>query len=129
MSIQTQIQKDLRDSMKEKNIPVRDLLRVVIGEFNREGKIVSDDRAFKIIKKMSDNAIDQKNEEEIKILEKYLPSQLSESELNNAILSIIVGGEYESMKDMGKVMKDLNDLYKGQFDGKIASKIVKEKLS
>ena len=52
MTVQEHIVNDMKIAMREKNVEVRDLLRVVIGEFNREGKEVSDERATAVIKRM-----------------------------------------------------------------------------
>lgn len=63
------------------------------------------------------------------ILERYLPSQLSEDELKNIVTAIVerLGGP--SMKIMGPTMKLLREHYEGQYDGKLASEVVKRVLS
>lgn len=127
MKLQEQINADLKTAMLQKNEEVKSLLRVVIGEMNREGKELSDDRVLSIIKKMIENAKLIKTaaaESEIKILEKYLPKQLTEQELVAAINSIVTTNSY-SLKDMGKIMGELKDKYPNQYDGRVASNIVK----
>lgn len=128
MSIQKQINADLKTAMLKKEVEVRDLLRVVIGEFNREGKDVSDEKASAIIKKMIQNAKDQGNTGEVTILEVYLPQQLSKEELTLLINTEIEVEGYNSMKDMGKVMSWLKANFVGQYDGKVASGVVRELL-
>ena len=61
-------------------------------------------------------------------VESYLPSQLSERVLNDTIKDIIKYNGYSSMKDMGHVMKILKEEFDGQYDGKLASQIVREFL-
>ena len=56
MSIQKQVEFHMKLAMKLKQKKIRDLLRVVMGEFAREGKEITDEQALKIIKKMYDNA-------------------------------------------------------------------------
>ncbi len=74
------------------------------------------------------DSIDQ-FEQEVNILNNYLPDQLSDTELSQ-YLDIVVGGLTErSMKQMGSVMGELSRKYPGQYDGALASKLVKEKLS
>ena len=51
--LQEQISIDLRTAMKNKDENVKSLLRVVIGEFGRVGKELSDDQVVSIIKKMN----------------------------------------------------------------------------
>lgn len=63
------------------------------------------------------------------VLKEYLPKMLSENELKEAIVSIISETGAETMKDMGKVMAKLKTDYPNQYDGRIASMYIKEKLS
>lgn len=128
MSIQKQINADLKTAMLKKEVEVRDLLRVVIGEFNREGKDVSDEKASAIIKKMVHNAKDQGNAGEVTILEVYLPQQLDELELKRVLMNHIMNMNSPSMKDMGSVMAWLKQNFAGQYDGKVASTLVRELL-
>jgi len=71
----------------------------------------------------------QKEEKEIEALQKYLPKQLSEEEIKKiAAESIEITGAKE-LKDMGKVMQDLNSKIGGRVEGSQLSKAVKELLS
>jgi len=67
--------------------------------------------------------------EELKIIEKYLPKQLSEEELKDILTGIIEKVNVSSPKDMGKVMGVASKELAGKTDGKIISKIVKELLA
>ena len=71
----------------------------------------------------------EREQAELVILEGYLPSQLSEEELDAAVAEIIAESGAESPKDMGRVMKLFMSRYQGQVDGKAASAAVKNKLS
>lgn len=62
-------------------------------------------------------------------LEQYLPKPLSEEELVIAIDTIVKEIGASSMKDMGKVMQALQSAHKGRVDGKVASSLVKSRLS
>ena len=66
---------------------------------------------------------------EIKILEKYLPEQLTEEEVTDIINNVFSKVNPTSSSDMGKIMGALTPLVKGKADMGIVSKIVKEKLS
>lgn len=70
----------------------------------------------------------EKEQKEIDILIKYLPEQLSEENLKKLVQESIVKTGAKEMKDMGKVMADLNPKIKGKADGGTVSKIVKELL-
>ena len=70
-----------------------------------------------------------REEKEIEILMKYLPEQLSEDEIRKIVAESIANTNAKEIKDMGKVMADLNPKIKGKADGGVVSKIVKELLS
>ena len=70
----------------------------------------------------------EKTEEEIKVLENYLPEQLSMEEVIKIIDEIMDEVKPESSKDMGKVMKEAQAKLKGKADMKEVSSIIKEKL-
>jgi hypothetical protein len=65
----------------------------------------------------------------MKVIEKYLPAQLSEEELQTAIGKIIAEVGAESMKDIGKVMGVATKSLAGKSDGKAISEMVKKLLS
>ncbi len=66
---------------------------------------------------------------EIKIIEGYLPAQLSEDEVKKAIEAAIQSTGAASPKDMGKVISELKSKYTGQIDFGKVSPLVKEKLA
>ena len=67
--------------------------------------------------------------EEIKVLQKYLPEQLSEEEVRNIVKGVIAKVGAESMKDIGRVMAELMPKVKGKTEGDLVIKIVRENLS
>lgn len=67
--------------------------------------------------------------EEIGVIMKYLPQQLSEEELKAAVGDIIARTGATSMKDMGKVMAEASKEFAGKADGKTISAVVKALLS
>ena len=71
----------------------------------------------------------EKEQKEIEILIKYLPEQLSGEELKKLVEESITTTGAKEMRDMGKVMADLNPKIKGKADGGEVSKLVKELLS
>ncbi len=66
--------------------------------------------------------------EEIAIIEEFLPRQLSEAEIRQAVEEVIAETGAESLKDMGRVMGALKARYAGQMDMSLASRLVKERL-
>jgi len=71
----------------------------------------------------------QKEEKEMEILKSYLPPELSAEEIKKVIEEIVVSLGAGGMKDMGKVMKEVNAKISSQADGKLISDLVRERLS
>ena len=71
----------------------------------------------------------QKEQEELEVIEKFLPKQLSSDELKTELTKIISSVNAASMADLGKVMGAATKQLAGKADGKAISAIVKELLS
>lgn len=71
----------------------------------------------------------QKEKEELIIIERYLPDQLSEDDIENAVKEIIVRTGAQGMKDMGKVMGLATKQLSGKAEGKKVAEITKKLLS
>ena len=67
-------------------------------------------------------------EEQLNVILKYLPEQLSKEEIQKLIQEGIAAVSAESMKDMGKLMGHLKPIFDGKADMTIVSKLVKEIL-
>lgn len=68
-------------------------------------------------------------QEELEVISRYLPKQLSEDEVRTKIQAIIAQTGAQGMKDMGKVMGMANQQMKGQAEGQLIAKIVKSMLT
>jgi len=71
----------------------------------------------------------KKEEEEIAVIEKFLPKQLSVEELKEALARIISDAGASSPSDLGKVMGIASKQFAGKADGKTISTLVKELLT
>jgi uncharacterized protein YqeY len=71
----------------------------------------------------------QQLQDEIKVLQSYLPEQLSEDELRSIIRDTIQETGVQGPQDMGKLMKNLMPKLKGRADGKQINQLVKEMLN
>lgn len=71
----------------------------------------------------------EKELKEKEVLDSYLPKMLSESELATVIDSIVSENNFSTMKDMGNAMKILKEKYPNQYDGKLASTLIRTKLA
>ena len=70
-----------------------------------------------------------REEKEIEIIKKYLPAELSESEVKEIIRKSIQETRAESIKDLGKVLGLIKKNHGDEIDMSVASKLVKESLS
>ncbi len=85
--------------------------------------------SLEIYERQNRNDLAQKEKEEIEVIEKFLPKQMSKEELKEAIASIIQQAGATSQADMGKVMGAANKQLAGKADGKTIAAIVKEILA
>ena len=149
MALEQQIQEDIKAAMKAHDAVATAATRAIKGEIllfkTSEGgsKEVSDGDILKMIQKL----IKQRKESaeqfvaagrqeladnelaEAAIMEKYLPKQLSEAEVEEKVKAIIAEVGATSIKDMGKVMGAANKALAGQSDGKTISTVVKRLLA
>lgn len=71
----------------------------------------------------------EKEEKELRVIQEFMPEQMSEEDIEAAIVKAIDEVGAASPRDMGKVMKALMPIVTGKADGKLVSQKVKEKLS
>lgn len=71
----------------------------------------------------------EKEQNEIKILEQYLPQQMTEAEIEGLVDQAIADTGASTKRDMGKVMGAIMGKYKGQVDGKVVQQIAAGKLA
>jgi hypothetical protein len=71
----------------------------------------------------------EKEEQEMAVLQEFLPAQLGEEEIRSIIEEAVTETGAASMKDMGKVMKVVTGRTLGRADGRLVSELVKVRLS
>ena len=137
---------DLKVSMRDKNVVRKNtvqMIRAAILQIEKDtGNVVDDAKIIDIIakemKKKKDamvdfekaarqDLIDQTNEE-MKVLEDYLPKQLSKEEIKEIVSKVISDVGATSIKDMGIVMKEAKAEIGAGADGKTINEVVKELL-
>jgi len=148
MSLFEQINKDIKAAMLAKEKEKLEALRAVKSAFmlaktEKGNEELSPEKEIaivqKLVKQRNDTAqvyiennrpeLAEKEKKEAEFISVYLPKQLSEEEITAEIEKIIADTGASSMKDMGKVMGIATKIMAGKADGKLISKIVKEKLS
>ena len=82
-----------------------------------------------IYKQQSREDLAEKEIVELKVIEEFMPQQMSEAEIEKAVAEIISQTGASSMKDMGTVMGAATKQLAGKADGRLISEIVKKKLS
>lgn len=92
-------------------------------------EIKSRQDAKEMYKKGGRDELASREEQEIKILENYLPAQMSTEEIRPKAKETIAKVGATGVQDMGKVMSQLMSELKGQADGATVSRIVKEELN
>ncbi len=85
--------------------------------------------SLEIYEKQNRPDLAEKEKEEISVIEKFLPKQMSEEEIKGVVASIIKETGASSPADMGKVIGAANKQLAGKADGKTIAGIVKEMLS
>ena len=149
MTLEQQIQEDIKAAMKAKDAVAMAATRAIKGEillFKTSGAGV-DEVIDGDILKMIQKLVKQRKESaeqyvaagrqeladnelaEAAVMERYLPKQLSAEEVKAKIQEIIAQVGATSIKDMGKVMGAANKALAGLSDGRTISGIVKELLS
>lgn len=147
MPIKDKLMEDLKLSMKEKDIIRKNTVqsvRAAVLQVEKDTKVTLDDEGVigviaKELKKRKDVLPEYEKsargdliadlKREIDILMEYLPSQLSQEELDEIVLNSIKEVGATSMKDMGKIMADVMPKIKGRADGKAVNEIVKKYFS
>jgi uncharacterized protein YqeY len=130
MSLIEIISTDFKAAYLARELEAKNFLGVLKTEVTRDSKTPEDAKVVAVIKSMIKKAEDTNSltEDEIKLLVKYLPTQLTDPELIVRISDEIKKQGYAGPKDMGKVMGFLKSNYDGQYDGKKASLIIKNIL-
>lgn len=145
------LQKALKESMLNKDTATVSAVRLIIAgmkERDVDARGKSQEKASDAeLLSMMQNMIKQRNDsikmytdgnradladkerKEISIIERFLPKQMSDAEVENAIKAVIAATGASSMKDMGKVMAELRGKYAGQMDFGKASGVIKAQLT
>lgn len=149
MSLEQNVMAQMKDAMKNKDEALLRGLRAIKAEIIKAktepgaGGEINADAEMKLLQKLvkqrrdslaifeQQNRADlaQKEKEEIEVIEKFLPKQLSADELKEAVGKIIGETGASSPADMGKVMGVATKQLAGLADGKAISALVKELLS
>jgi len=148
MSLENIISEAIKTAMREKDRVALDSLRAVklqilLLKTEARGAEVSEEQEIAILQRMikqrkdsheqfaaqGRNDLAEVEDAQMKVIEKFLPQQLSAEELEVEMKKIISETGSESMKDLGKVMGVASKTFAGKSDGKSISEMAKKLLS
>ena len=151
MSLQSKIETKLNEALKNKDKKTYSTLRLVVAAIKdlliakklKDKQTLPDNDLISLLKKMvkqrndsceaykkgGRNELVENEMSEIKIINEFLPKQLSEDETKKICLDTIKAVGANSVKDMGKVMGALKKEYSDVLDFSKVSKIIKENLN
>jgi len=148
MNLKSRIQEDMKNAMRSGLKDELKVIRLILSsikqiEIDKKITIDDDEQILDILNKMVKQRRDsisqfQKGEredlaqieiDEIKIINRYLPEELSESELASIISDAIEESNAEDIKNMGSVMSIIKDKTKGRADMSKVSNIVRARLT
>lgn len=148
MSLEAQVMSEMKEAMKAKNEGVLRSLRAIKAEIIKAktdpgaNGVIDEATEQKFLQKMMKQRKDSfeiftqqgradladKEKEEMEVIEKFLPKQLSSEEIKTALAAIIATTGASSAADLGKVMGIASKQLAGKADGKTISALVKELL-
>lgn len=149
MNLETKVMAEMKDAMKARDEATLRSLRAIKaeiikaktepgakGEITEEGemkllqKLVKQRKdSLEIFTQQSRTDLAQKEQEEIAVIEKFLPKQMSEEELRETLQAIIAQVGASAITDLGKVMGVATKQLAGKADGKAIGAMVKTLLS
>ncbi len=149
MSLEEKVMQLMKEAMKAKDEALLRGVRAIKAEIIKAktepgaNGVITEDGEMKLLQKMVKQRKDslsifqeqnredlaQKEIEEIEVLEKFLPAQLTKEELETAIKAIIVEVGANSIQDLGKVMGSASKQLAGKADGKAIAEVVKALLN
>ena len=147
MSLIEEIEDELRDAMRARDAERRDALRLILNSLKNSEKELqrqlTEEEELQVLQRERKRRLEaieayraagreeqaEKEEDELDVLEDFMPDPLSEDELEQIVDDVIAEVGATSMADLGRVMADVMPQVAGRADGSQVSQIVREKLA
>ena len=147
MSLIDRMEADLKQAMLDKDAERRDALRLILSNLRSAEKELqrplSDDEELQVLQRERKRRVEaaeafragdrperaEKEEQELAVLEEFMPEQLSEEELEEIVDDVIAEVGATSLRQLGRVMADVMPQVAGRADGSTVSQLVREKLA
>jgi len=146
MELRARIEEALKNAIRGKNETAKDALRMLLTsvkvkekDIRREPSETEIHQVISSLVKQRHDSVEQyrkggredlasKEEDEIRVLQDFLPQQLSMEELERMVGEAVSEAGASSLKDMGRVMKVLMPKVAGRAEGKMVNELVRSKL-
>jgi uncharacterized protein len=146
MEILKKIEADLKDALKSGDTLTADTLRMIKSDLSYEkakkGEDIEEEKVMEIIaraakrrkesieeyKKGNRQDLADKEAAELKVVEKYLPEQMGEGEVEKIVDGVLASMGDVSKKDFGRIMGQLMKELKGKVDGSVVKSVLNRKL-
>ena len=147
MTLIEEIEDDVKDAMRAGDTARRDALRLILSSLKSAEKDLlrplSEEEELQVLQRERKKRIEaaeafrsggreaqaEKEEGELSVLEEFMPEPLTEEELEQILDDAIAENGATSMRDMGRVMKDVMPQIAGRADGAAVSQMLREKLA
>ena len=147
MSLIARLEDELKQAMVARDEPRRDALRLILSSLRSAEKELQrplhDDEELQVLQRERKRRIEaaeafrgagreeqaKREEDELAVLEEFMPAPLSEDELEEIIDDAIAEVGATSIRDLGRVMADVMPQVSGRADGSVVSQLVREKLA
>jgi hypothetical protein len=147
MTLIAEIKEQLENAMREGDASRRDALRLILSSLQGAQKELQrelhEDEELQVLQRERKKRLEaadafraagreeqaEKEEDELDVLEEFMPEPLSEDELEEIVDDVIAEVGATSMRDIGRVMADVMPQVAGRADGSAVSQLVREKLA
>ena len=147
MTLIEELQDDVKEAMRAGDTARRDALRLILASLKSAEKDLlrplTEDEELQVLQRERKKRIEAaeafrgggreeqaaKEEAELAVLEEFMPEPLTEEELERILDDAIAENGATSMRDMGRVMKDVMPQVAGRADGAAVSQMLREKLA
>ncbi|HET7137489.1 MAG TPA: GatB/YqeY domain-containing protein [Gaiellaceae bacterium] len=147
MTLITELEQEVKEAMRAGDAPRRDALRLILSSLKSAEKDLlrplTGDEELQVLQRERKKRIEaaeafrsggreaqaEKEEGELSVLEEFMPEPLTEEELEQILDDAIAENGATSMRDMGRVMKDVMPQIAGRADGAAVSQMLREKLA
>ena len=147
MTLITELEQEVQAAMRAGDAERRDALRLLLSSLKSAEKDLqrelTEDEELQVLQRERKKRIEaaeafhgagreeqaEKEENELDILEEFMPEPLSDDELERIVDDAIAENKATSMREMGRVMADVMPQIAGRADGSAVSQLVREKLA